>query len=38
MDDGGLPILDYELYMDSGDIESPTFTKVEAYDFATHNY
>ena len=36
-DDGGLPITDYELWMDEGSVESD-FSKVESYDFATHGF
>lgn len=37
LDDGGLPITDYELHMDEGDVTSD-FSKVASYDFATDNF
>lgn len=41
-DDGGLPILDYELEVDSGSDgypdQSVTFSKIDAYNWATDQY
>lgn len=34
-EDGGLPILDYELWIDGGSLES-SFTKLSTYIYATH--
>lgn len=38
LDDGGMPILDYELEVDDGELSSSVFTLVAGYDYATDGF